>query len=285
MSPSDKPILRLGLIGNGIQRSSAPRLHEIAGTMIGRRTDYPLFDLDGQEPEAFEKTLRTVGREGRVGVNVTHPYKERAMAFVPVDDPLVRRIGSINTVLFKGDEPAAGYNTDHSGFMAAYRRQFPATPPGRVAVIGAGGVGRPIIAGLITLGASEIRIFDADTERSRRVAADLQDDRVVLRSTATAEEATHDIDGLINATPIGMHNHPGTPVTADAISALGWAFDAVYTPLDTEFLTLAAARGAAIISGYELFIYQGIHAFRHFTGQEVDETALRAALRTTEAPK
>lgn len=253
--------------------------------MIGRRTDYPLFDLDGQQPEAFEKTLRAAGQEGRVGVNVTHPYKETAMLFVPVEDPMVRRIGSINTVLFKGGKPAAGYNTDHSGFMAAYRRRFPSTPPGCVAVIGAGGVGRPIIAGLIALGASEIRIFDADSERSRRVAADLRDDTVVLHSTATAEEATRAADGIVNATPIGMYRYPGLPLPEEALGRPRWVFDAVYTPVETQFLVRSRAAGAHVISGYELFVYQGIHAFRHFTSQEVDETALRDALKAVEPPK
>ncbi|NQW11066.1 MAG: shikimate dehydrogenase [Alphaproteobacteria bacterium] len=277
------PPLRLGLIGNGIQRSSAPRLHEIAGAMIGRQTDYPLFDLEGQEPDTFEKTLRAAGWEGRVGVNVTHPYKERAMAFVPVSDPRVRRIGSINTVLFDNGEPAAGFNTDHSGFMAAYQRRFPATPPGRVAVIGTGGVGRPIVAGLIALGATEVRVYDTDSKRAHRVAAELRDDVVAVRACDSAEEATHQVDGIVNATPVGMYHHPGLPLPESAIGRPHWVFDAVYTPIDTEFLTRAAATGATVISGYELFIYQGLHAFHHFTGQNIDETALRTALGESRA--
>ncbi|WP_280515582.1 hypothetical protein [Neoaquamicrobium sediminum] len=32
------------------------------------------------------------------------------------------------------------------------------------------------------------------------------------------------------------------------------------------------------MSGWELFFHQGVQAFRHFTGREVDAPALRSAL-------
>ena len=54
-----------------------------------------------------------------------------------------------------------------------------------------------------------------------------------------------------------------------------WAFDAVYTPVDTQFLKDAAKTGLAIISGYELFFNQGIDAWALFTGRPLDTDALR----------
>ena len=57
-----------------------------------------------------------------------------------------------------------------------------------------------------------------------------------------------------------------------------WAFDAVYTPVDTQFLRDAAAEGLQVMSGYELYFYQGLHAFKIFHGRPIDEAVLRAAL-------
>ncbi len=57
-----------------------------------------------------------------------------------------------------------------------------------------------------------------------------------------------------------------------------WAFDAVYTPVDTEFLCDARAGGLETLSGYELFFHQGVDAFKLFTGCSVDMDALRAEL-------
>ena len=57
-----------------------------------------------------------------------------------------------------------------------------------------------------------------------------------------------------------------------------WAFDAVYTPVDTQFLNDAAAQGLQIISGYELFIGQGVDAWRLFTDLPLNDDRLRADL-------
>ena len=44
----------------------------------------------------------------------------------------------------------------------------------------------------------------------------------------------------------------------------------------------AAAAGLSIISGYELFFYQGVHAWGHFSGKPLDEARLRQDLLAEE---
>lgn len=278
----DEIEFRLGLIGDGIGRSSAPRLHELAGRIVGRTVGYTRFDLDGRGDVSFEDTLGGCGRDGLGGVNVTHPYKERAARIVPIQDPRVRRIGAINTVLFRDGVAVAGHNTDHSGFVAAYRAQLGGERPGTVALIGAGGVGRPIAVGLAELGADEIRVYDIDPERAARLAADLGTEAAPVRACTSVEAALDGATGIANATPIGMYRYPGNPVPESAMGRPRWVFDAVYTPRGTEFLVEAGRRGAEVISGYELFFWQGVHAFRLFTGLDVDQAALRAGLEQPE---
>ena len=70
----------------------------------------------------------------------------------------------------------------------------------------------------------------------------------------------------------------GCPFPVDLIAGQRWAFDAVYTPADTPFILAARAAGLSVLSGYELFLHQGIHAFRHFTGRDVAEDRLREEL-------
>jgi shikimate dehydrogenase len=272
---------RLGLIGDGIGRSSAPRLHELAGRITGRTVSYVRFDLDGRADASFEDTLAGCGRDGLAGVNVTHPYKERAAAIVPIADPRVRRIGAVNTVLFGDGAPVAGHNTDHSGFVAAYRAQMGDAKPGAVALVGAGGVGRPIAVGLGELGATEIRVYDIDPGRAERLAFELSTPAAPVRACRDVGEALVGAAGIVNATPIGMYRYPGNPVPGAAMGSPRWVFDAVYTPRDTEFTVAAGRRGAEVISGWELFFWQGVHAFRLFTGLDVDQAALREALEET----
>lgn len=55
---------KLGLIGNGIGRSSAPRLHKLAGELSDLEISYDLIDLQGQDPASFEETLHRCTDEG-----------------------------------------------------------------------------------------------------------------------------------------------------------------------------------------------------------------------------
>ena len=74
--------------------------------------------------------------------------------------------------------------------------------------------------------------------------------------------------GLVNGTPVGMLPNRGTPVP-DALLHKGvWVADAVYTPLWTPLLNAAKAKGAEVMTGRELAIYQAADAFELFTGLE-----------------
>lgn len=147
---SGQPLVRkLGLIGNGIQRSSAPRLHRLAGAQCGVTLTYDLIDLQGKDPACFEATVQACAEAGYWGVNVTYPFKERAAQLVAVPSPVVQQIGSVNTIIFSAQPGALGrgYNTDYSGFLRAYQQRFPQQSPGVVGIVGTGGVGKPVAFG------------------------------------------------------------------------------------------------------------------------------------------
>lgn len=56
-----------------------------------------------------------------------------------------------------------------------------------------------------------------------------------------------------------------------------WAFDAVYTPVETQFLNDARATNLEVMSGYELYFHQGVDAFRLFTRQQMRNALLQAS--------
>lgn len=278
MTHAAAPDLRLGLIGDNIARSRSPLLHRLAGVQNGIVVQYDsLIPRDlGQD---FETVFDACAAGGYRGINITYPYKERAATMVRIDDPLVRAIGAINTVLFDDAGPQ-GRNTDHSGFIAAYRAVRGDAVPGAVCLIGTGGVGRAIAFGLIALGAREIRLIDKDSAKAEGLAADLRPHANGARIATFTDAVTGSVGatGLINATPVGMVGYDGTPLPGAAMAGAEWAFDAVYTPVETRFLRDAQGAGLSIISGYELFFYQGVHAWAHFAGLPLDEAGLRRAL-------
>ena len=273
------PDLKLGLIGDNIARSQSPLLHRLAGAQNGMVVQYDRL-IPKDMGEDFDTVLDLCAGRGYRGINVTYPYKERAARKVTIPDPQVQAIGAVNTVLFAADGPQ-GFNTDYSGFIAGYRNGRGAAP-GISCLIGTGGVGRALAFGLLTLGADEIRLVDRDTTKAEGLARDLRAAGATVTVFDQAEEAADGASGLLNGTPVGMVGHGGTPLSAEAMAGATWAFDAVYTPVDTQFLTDAAAAGLEVISGHELFFYQGVHAWAHFAGKPLDEAALRRSLREQE---
>ena len=120
-------MIRLGLIGDNIKPSQAPRLHREAGRLAGLAVSYELL-IPAEIGKGFDLLFDDCRESGMRGLNITYPYKQIAVARAKIDDPLVRRLGAINTVIFE-DGAARGYNTDHSGFIAAWRAAFgPASP-------------------------------------------------------------------------------------------------------------------------------------------------------------
>lgn len=270
--------IHLGLIGDNIGKSLSPRLHGLAAAQNKRTVVYDRL-IPAERGVDFDTLFDTIAAGDYRGVNVTYPYKERAARRVRIDDPLVRAIGAVNTVLFDEGGPH-GFNTDYSGFIAAYRRVRGDTPPGPVLMIGAGGVGKAIAFALITLGLQEIRIVDRDLARAMALADALKAERpdLIIRIGSDATGLAAGASGLVNGTPVGMIGYDGTPLERTAMKGAAWVFDAVYTPLETQFLRDAVAEGLQAISGYELFIGQGVDAWRIFTGLPVDEQRLRKAL-------
>ena len=270
--------VRLGLIGENIAASQAPRLHVLAGALCGIDVRYDLL-VPSEIGLDFDALFDRCAHGAYRGINVTHPYKERAAARVEIGNPRVRAMGSVNLVRFEPDRQR-GFNTDHSGFLSAWRAKFGTDSPGVVCQAGAGGAGRAIAFALAELGAEAIRLVDIDRGRARALAESLRAAYPALNAAqcASLEEAAAGVRGIVNCSPVGMVGYRGTPIHRRFMRGAAWAFDAVYTPVDTQFLTDASAAGLDTLSGFELFFHQGADGLELFLGEPVDPVRLRLAL-------
>ncbi|WP_291575230.1 shikimate dehydrogenase [Bradyrhizobium sp.] len=253
-----------GLIGAPIAHSASPAMHERAGDALGVRCLYQLIEVAGANREELRALLDGVRRLGFAGVNVTFPYKEAVLDLLDELSPTAAALGAVNTIVVS-DGRLFGHNTDTTGFARAARDLVASSGRGAVAVIGAGGVGKAIVFALADLGVSEIRIFDTDRAKADGLAARLRASHGIV-VVDRVEDALRDAVGLVNGTPVGMLPSRGTPVP-DALLHDGlWVADVVYSPLWTPLLLAAKARGARIMTGGELAIYQAVDAFELFTG-------------------
>lgn len=266
----------VGLLGANIGQSLAPALHEDAAAAAGMVGHYHLMDVDGRLPRTLPELLAAVRTAGFAGVNVTFPFKEAVIPLLDVVSSEAAEIGAVNTVVFDPAGRSTGHNTDRSGFRAAFLAAFGADAVRGKAVLqlGAGGAGRAVAFALRDLGVSSLRLYDRDTQRARNLCADLGGNCEVLDAP---EPAALSVAGIVNATPIGMTGHDGLPMTPEVVQAHQVVADVIYTPLETEFLKAAKARGARTMGGAGMCVHQAVRAFELFTGRTPDLARMERA--------
>ncbi|MCA1499495.1 shikimate dehydrogenase [Bradyrhizobium sp. NBAIM14] len=254
--------LLTGLIGAPIAHSASPAMHERAAEALGLRGHYQLIEVAGADAAGLRMMLEGIRRLGFAGVNVTYPYKEAVVPLLDALAPGAAGMGAVNTVVVR-DGRLTGHNTDTTGFARAVTPLL--APSGNaIALIGAGGVGKAIAFALASREVADIRIFDSEPARAEKLAAMLAPHGA--RVAASVEDALEGATGLVNGTPVGMLPNRDTPVPAGLLRADLWVADAVYSPLITPLLAAAREKGAKIMTGRDLAIYQAADAFELFTG-------------------
>ncbi|RDL45968.1 shikimate dehydrogenase [Marinomonas piezotolerans] len=263
---------KLGLIGQNIDASRSPALHRMLGDLCTLPVSYELQIPTDGSPEAFSHKLDEMLAAGFNGTNVTFPYKQIAIARAEEVNDAVKKIGASNTLRIKNGKIFA-YNTDYTGFIRGYRSRIGSSPAGKVLLIGAGGVGRAIGFALFELGATELMVSDLNAAGAQSLVDAINVYGFKARYIAPEDigDAAKQADGLINCTPVGHYTTPGTPLSPEYFGGQSWAFDAVYTPIDTEFLIAANQANLKIVSGFDLFFYQALDAFEIFTDQSVQD--------------
>jgi shikimate dehydrogenase len=270
---SDRRVL-VGLIGANIMKSLSPALHADAFAAAGIDGYYHLMDVDHLPGRRLPQLLDAAKAAGFAGTNVTYPFKQDVLALLNEVDREAAQIGAVNTVTIAADGRTTGYNTDRRGFRRSFEEGLGGgrAKAATVVLVGAGGAGRAVAFALIDLGAATVVLYDQDSARATALMADLATDYGASRCRLVGD-LERDIaaaDGVVNATPVGMHGFPGNPVPVSALHAGHWAADVIYTPIETAFIKAAAGKGAKVLTGGGMCVHQAAEAFRLFVGIEPD---------------
>lgn len=267
-----------GLVGRSIGLSRTPAMHEAEGRALGIDYTYTLFDAD--DPAAAGRTLAeiigTTQAQGFAGLNVTYPFKVEAVRHLHELSGNARAVGAVNTIVFR-EGRRIGHNTDLWGFAEGFRRGMADAPLGEVLLLGAGGAGGAVAHALLSLGTQRLWIFDIDVGRARQLvealAARFGRGRAMMADSP--EGVASRLDGVVNATPVGMTKLPGSPFPVACLRPDLWVADIVYVPLETELLAAARAAGCRVLSGLGMAVFQAVRAFELFTGQRPDPSRMR----------
>lgn len=275
---TDLPAIPLaGVIGHPIAHSRSPALHGYWLKRYGIKGHYIPMDV-GQSD--LKDALLTLPKLGFVGCNVTIPHKEQVLHLADIVTDRAALIGAANTLIFRKDGKIHADNTDGAGFMSNLRQYAPHWQPGSgpAALFGAGGAARAVIAALLDVGVTEIRIANRTRPRAEALRRDFGG-KLVVYDWVSAANMLQGAALVINSTALGMTGKPDFRVPLDALERGAIATDLVYTPLMTQFLIEAQDRGAHVVDGLGMLLHQAVPGFERWFGHrpEVDE-ATRAAV-------
>jgi shikimate dehydrogenase len=248
-----------GVVGAPVRHSLSPLLHNAWLQSAGIDGVYLAFGPPAEHFESFVQGLR-----GGVvaGLNVTIPFKERALALADRADTLARACGAANLLLFHDDGSIEARNTDGQGLIEAFHAQAANVDltGGPVVIFGAGGAARAAAAALLAAGAPQTRIVNRTLPRAQDLARQLGQGAVAF-GQEQMEAAVDGAVALINATSLGLGGGPGPSVPWTRVPASAAAMDMVYRPLVTDFLRQASAHGLRTVDGLEMLIRQAIPSF------------------------
>lgn len=275
----------LALIGSPVGHSGSPQMYNYSFKRLG--LDYVYVALDVKEADV-EQALDAMRLFNMKGGNVTMPDKTAAAKYVDSLSDAARIIGAVNTIVNEGGK-LKGYITDGEGFVRNLQANGVEVSGKKICVAGGGGAATAIQVQCALDGAREISIFnkkDAFFERSLQTAEKIRSavpgitvNVFDLDDTAAMTEQIESSDIFANATIVGMKPMDDQSVVKDTSAFRPGLVvaDAVYNPEETLLLKDAKEKGCICIGGRGMLLWQGVAAFKLFTGMDmpVDEVRER----------
>jgi shikimate dehydrogenase len=287
-----------GLLGFPVKHSFSPAMHNAAFKESGIDSEYRLFEVKPFElkkflfePEAVfsDNANRQVKSFDVAGFNITIPHKVAAKEMLEArfsadqsdGQYFVRLAGALNTA--RRDQNCIQYrNTDVPGFLASLREDLHFDCKGKtVLLLGCGGAGRAVIAGLTSPEGSVKKIYvhenDELTVRAARNHFESLASTVYFIGKDSLESAAADAQLLVNATPVGMRVDDLAPIDRNFLHKNLYVYDVVYNK-ETQLVRDAREKAANVSGGLGMLLYQGVIAWEFWTGKNAPVPVMRDAL-------
>ena len=256
-------------IGFPIENSKSPLMHTAGFKALGIEDQFSFYPAL-VKPEDLEKTILAARKANIRGISVTMPHKQTVIKYLDVIDDDAEEIGAVNTIVNEEGE-LTGYNTDWMGAITALEKKTNLHDK-TVAVIGGGGAARAIVFGLMKK-ETVVTVFNRSVEKAQNLAKDFGCEFGRIENL----EMVKNYDIIINASSVGM-NEDKSPIEKEWIHEGQIIFDIVYSPMETQLIKDAKEKGAEVIYGYEMLLYQGVEQFKMYTKYEAPVREMEKAL-------
>lgn len=249
-----KPSTKIyGLIGNPVDKSVGHLAHN--KVMDKLKIDALYLKLQVL-PEQLDGFMSQIKKTNVGGLSVTIPLKELIPSYLDEIDPWAKRVGAVNTLVFK-EGKIKGYNTDGKGALDAIEEKMQVKGK-KVIIIGAGGASKAIIVEAVDRGA-QVTILNRDSEKALNFAKKTGCRGGSLNQIS--EECQRGYDILINTTSVP------NPIDTKWILPHTLFMDINTFHSNTPLIEEAKKKNCTIVYGIEMFIYQAIEQVRLWFGK------------------
>lgn len=263
---------RAGVVGSPITHSLSPVLHRAAYDALGLEG----WSFHRDRVDAGDLSAYVEGLPGDwVGLAVTMPLKEEALALAADVGPEASLVGGVNTLLRSADG-WRGENTDVHGLEQALRLAgLGSTPVESAAVIGSGATARSALLSLTRFGVGEVRLIVRDRVRPGAIELAEQLGLRVTTSRYADGPASWGMPGAVVSTvPAGAT----PPVDGWALPEGAVVCDVVYAGWPTPWAANWTAQGVEVSRGETMLLHQAVRQVELMTGHVAPVDAMAAAL-------
>ena len=267
----------LALIGSPVDHSGSPAMYNYSFARLGLDYVYVALDIKEHDVKDAIAAMRLFNMKGG---NVTMPDKTEAAKYMDELSPAAEIIGAVNTIV-NDNGKLTGHITDGEGFVNNLKDHGIDIKGKKIAVAGGGGAATAIQVQCALDGAREITIFNkkdaffertlATAEKIRKAVPGIIVNVYDIDDVAKMTEEIQASDIFANATIVGMKPMDDQSVVKD-LSAFHKGLvvaDAVYNPEETKLLREAKEAGCTCVGGKGMLLWQGVSAFKLFTGQDM----------------
>lgn len=257
--------------------SLSPAMHNSAyeATGLADRFVYVARSTSADELNGVIQEVRS--NENYKGLSIGVPHKQTIMPLLDVIDDAAKKIGAVNTVVINRDNgkpTLSGFNTDWIGIREPLRQRVDLKGK-RVAIVGAGGAARAAVYAVLQEGA-DVKIYNRTLKHAQFLGVEFG------CQAGSLDELSEIVDAnvIIHATKLGMSKDDPLPIPAEFIQPNHVLFDVVYDRRnpETDLAKAAKQKGATVIEGREMLLWQGVEQFRLFTGHNAPVEVMREAI-------
>ena len=259
-----------GLIGNPVEHTKSPVIHNGLAAMFGHNLVYVPFHVEADLNKAVEGAYAL----NILGMNVTVPYKSDVIPYLKEVDRLAAQIGAVNT-LVRMEGGYKGYNTDMPGLYRAMKEDGVEIENADILILGAGGVARAVAVLSADKKAGKIRVLNRTIERAEGIVSEVKEHYPMTDIEAMEISEYEKLEGenwvAIQATSVGMYPRTDEVVIAEEkfYKRVRVGYDLIFNPYETKFMKLLKDAGKEAYNGLKMLLYQGIIAYELWNECEI----------------